>query len=164
MTILSVVISYILVAAVSAYLSSVMTNRHRQRAINKAIWDNAAGVDHYLYEANACAQAWLNHPDAQWGWCCHHDVEYERVDGLAGAIERIFFILVHKDPNDRLLRFRNFRPIVSLTNEQLDKAAIAPAEIAAAHAADVPAHTWHMVPDYAEKDGTIIEMGTIFGG
>ena len=119
-----------------------------------------------------CRIAWEAHPEAEYGWCIHHDTEIER---LMEPIEnRIDYILKYKPEKERITRLDNLRPVLSIEVISARKAyeeatapagkvyeeATAPARkayeeatapawkvfeeaIAPAHRQDVPNHTWN---------------------
>ena len=67
-----------------------------------------------------CRAAWALRPDAEYGWCVHHEVELEE---LTEPIEnRIQYILDHKAKTEQIVRLDNLRPVLTLSTILAQKA------------------------------------------
>ena len=85
--------------------------------------------------ATECRAAWAKHPDAEYGWCVHHETEMEK---LTEPVEnRIQYILAQKEEDEQIVRLDNLRPVLSIPVILAGKAydeAVAPAQKAYAEA------------------------------
>jgi hypothetical protein len=55
-----------------------------------------------------CRKAWKDNP-SQYGWCIHHEIEFE---GLSEPIKnRIGYILSNKTKDEQITRLDNMRPV-----------------------------------------------------
>ena len=108
-----------------------------------------------------CRMAWEAHPEAEYGWCVHHDTEMEALS--EPIVNRIRYIVENKDEDERVVRLDNLRPVLSIeavaawkayekaiaTAQKAYKEAVATAQkayekaVAPAHKHDVPNHTWN---------------------
>lgn len=102
-----------------------------------------------------CLWAWFKAPNATHAWCCHHEQLVERVNGLEGALDRTMWMLRHKKPDELVTRFENFRPITTMTAEELagvgwdfdahmyTHPTLTPDDLLNRYYGDVPQGTWN---------------------
>ena len=99
-----------------------------------------------------CRAAWAAAPEAQFAWCCHHEVELEALK--QSAENRIAYIMAKKPEEERVVRLDNFRPVLSPIPAEWDKAR---AELAKAYAEwDKACAEWDKA--YAELDKAYAEL------
>ena len=67
-----------------------------------------------------CRAAWALRPDAKYGWCIHHEQEWEE---LTEPIEnRIDYILSYKAKEEQVTRLDNMRPMSEVSVKVILKA------------------------------------------
>lgn len=72
-------------------------------------------------EKAACVAAFEAAPEAEFAWCCHHEVHIERLDNWR---DRVAFISKNKPVSEQAVRFRNFRPVCRLQTTEAYKARV----------------------------------------